>query len=58
MLYFKLISGIVLIAVFGWLLVRNSKRSTFLSALLSIDIILGLIAGLYLIFSSIALLIN
>jgi hypothetical protein len=57
MLYFKLVSGIALIAVFGWLLVRNSKRSTLLSALLSIDIILGLIAGLYLIFSSIALLI-
>ena len=45
--------GLVLIAVFGWLLVRNSKRWGFVQALFSLDIIVGIVAGIYLTFTSI-----
>ena len=51
--YIKLMFGIGFIAIFTWLLVRNSKRSGFIDALFSIDIILGLVAGFYLIFTSV-----
>ena len=54
--YIKLIFGIGFIIVFIWLLVRNSKRSGFINALFSIDIILGLVAGVYLIFTSVHIL--
>lgn len=45
----KLFSGIVLIIIFGWFLRKNIKRYGVGKALMSVDIILGLIAGLYLI---------
>lgn len=56
--YFKFIAGIVLTVVFLWILMRNSKRSGFIHALLRIDTILGVAAGLYLIISSFAFLIR
>lgn len=51
--YWKLIAGIALIITFGWFLRKNSKRYGMAKALISIDIILGLLAGLYLVISSV-----
>jgi hypothetical protein len=51
--YIKLILGIILILVFSWLLIRNLKRSGFMNALLRIDTIGGIIAGFYLVITSI-----
>ena len=51
--YSKLIAGIALIIVFTWLLKKHSKRYGFAKALFSIDIILGLMAGLFLCISAI-----
>ena len=50
--YMNLILGIVLTVTFIWLLVKNSKRTSFINALLRVDTILGMIAGMYLTFSS------
>ncbi len=50
--YTKLILGLVLTITFIWLLVKNSKRTSFINALLRVDTILGMIAGMYLTFSS------
>lgn len=46
--YFKLILGIGLTVTFIWILIRNSKRTNFIHALLRVDTILGVIAGIYL----------
>jgi hypothetical protein len=51
--YANLILGIILLVVFCWILRRNSKRTGLLHGLLRIDTLLGVSAGLYLIFSSI-----
>ena len=50
--YFKLIFGLALTATFIWLLLKNSKRTNFINALLRVDTILGLVAGVYLVFTS------
>ena len=50
--YFKLIFGLGLTATFIWLLLKNSKRTNFINALLRVDTILGLVAGVYLVFTS------
>lgn len=51
--YSKLIIGVALIIIYGWFLNKHTKRYGFAKALLSIDVMLGLIAGLYLIIASI-----
>jgi hypothetical protein len=51
--YMKLISGIVLLAVFTWILVRTSKRTGSLHMLTRMDTIVGVIAGLYLVITSV-----
>ena len=51
--YWKLIVGIVLVITFGWFLRKSSKRYGLAKALVSVDIILGLLAGLYLIITGI-----
>lgn len=51
--YMKLILGIGLLAIFTWLLIRNGKRSGFIHTLFRIDTILGIVAGLYLIITSV-----
>jgi hypothetical protein len=51
--YVKLILGIGLIAAFTWILVKNSKRSGFLHALIRIDTVVGMVAGIYLVFTSV-----
>lgn len=56
--YFKLISGIVVFAVFAWLAARNRDRRGVLFSLLQFDILLGLTAGVYLIIASTISLIN
>ena len=51
--YIQLMIGILLILIFSWLLVKNLKRKGFMNALLRIDTIGGIIAGFYLIITSI-----
>ena len=51
--YTRLILGIALLAIFTWLLIRNSKRSGFIHTLFRFDTIVGMVAGLYLIISSV-----
>ena len=51
--YTRLILGFALLAIFTWLLIRNSKRSGFIHTLFRFDTIVGIVAGLYLIISSV-----
>ena len=48
----KLVLGIIILAVFCFLLFRN-KRPGFLSKLFALEIILGIVAGLYLVVTSV-----
>ena len=50
--YMKLLLGIALLAAFTWILIRNSKRTGMLHSLIRVDMIAGVIAGLYLVFTS------
>lgn len=50
--YLKIIVGLALTATFIWLLLKNSKRTSFINALLRFDTVSGLIAGVYLVFTS------
>lgn len=50
--YMKLLLGIALLAAFTWILIRNSKRTGILHSLIRVDTIAGIIAGLYLVFTS------
>jgi hypothetical protein len=50
--YFKLFSGIVLLILFGWIFFKNRKRTGILHGLIRLDILVGVIAGFYLIFTS------
>ena len=52
MVFLKLILGIGLTVTFIWILVKNSKRTSFINALLRVDTILGVTAGAYLILTS------
>ena len=52
MLILKMVAGIILLGVFGWLLKKSSKRYGFLQAVFGLDILLGLAAGVYLIVAS------
>ena len=51
--YIKIIAGFALLIIFSWLLIKNSKRKGFMDALFQIDTILGIVAGLYLIITSV-----
>lgn len=51
--YMKLFVGIGILVVFCWILVRNSKRTGILHSLLRVDTIIGIVAGLYLVFTSV-----
>jgi hypothetical protein len=48
-----MVAGIVLVAVFSWLLIRNIKRYGARKALFSPDILIGIAAGMYLVITSI-----
>jgi|688.fasta_scaffold1396658_1 hypothetical protein len=50
--YVNLVAGVGLTATFIWLLLQNSKRISFINALLRVDTVFGLIAGVYLVFTS------
>jgi hypothetical protein len=52
--YLKLVSGIALLIIFSWLLVKNTKRKGFMNALFQIDTFIGIIAAIYLIVTSTA----
>lgn len=49
----QLISGIALLAIFTWLLIRNGRRKGFIHTLFRIDTIIGILAGLYLVATSV-----
>ena len=51
--YFTLILGIILIAGFSWILVRNSKRSGLINAFLRVDTAAILVIGIYLVFTAV-----
>jgi hypothetical protein len=50
--YINLMLGVVLLTAFTWIFIRNSKRSGLLHSYLRIETIAGMVAGLYLIFTS------
>ena len=52
--YFKLIAGVVLLIVFIWLFLRIKERKGFISKIFYLDIMIGIIASLYLIVTSVA----
>jgi hypothetical protein len=52
MTYFKLIAGIALFFIFIWFLQKSAKRYGSVKALLSFDIMMGILAGLYLVVTS------
>jgi len=51
--YLKLILGLAFLFTFAWILISNSKRSGFIHTLFRIDTIIGMVAGLYLTFTSV-----
>ena len=51
--YLKLVAGFGLLIAFGWLLVRNQNRKGIIHALFRLDTVIGIVAGLYLIITSI-----
>jgi hypothetical protein len=52
--YIKLFIGILIILVFLWLLKKNINRKGMINAMLQIDTIVGIIAGFYLVITSMA----
>ena len=50
--YMKLLLGIGLLVAFTWILIRNSKRTGMLHSLIRVDTKVGIIARLYLVFTS------
>lgn len=50
--YMKLFIGLALLAVFTWILIKNGRRSGFIHTLFRVDTIIGIVAGVYLIFTS------
>lgn len=51
--YLKLSLGIILLVAFVFVLQKNSKRKGFVNALSFPDTLLGIVAGLYLVITSI-----
>jgi hypothetical protein len=51
--YIKLIFGIGFIVIFTWILIKNRNRSGFIHTLFRIDTLAGMVAGFYLIFTSV-----
>ncbi|MBA4054110.1 MAG: hypothetical protein C0490_05305 [Marivirga sp.] len=51
--YMNLVLGVILMTVFIWLLYRNRNRSGFIQSWLAIETIVGIIAGVYLVFTSV-----
>jgi len=49
---FTLLLGIALLTGFTWILIRNSKRTGFIHTLFRFDTLVGLVASIYLIISS------
>lgn len=50
--YLKLFAGLGLLIVFGWLLIRNHHRRGFIHGLFRLDTVIGLVAGFYLVITS------
>lgn len=47
-----LLAGVGLLILCGWLLTKNIKRRGFINYLFRFDIIVGLVAGIYLVVAS------
>lgn len=56
--YIKLIIGAGLITGLGWIFIKNWKRKGFINALFRIDMIIGIIAGIYLVITAVNTLIS
>jgi len=56
--YLELTLGIILTVTYIWLILRRRKQSSLLESIFHFEILLGLIAGLYLIITSIYSLYN
>jgi hypothetical protein len=56
--YLELTLGIILTVTYIWLIMRRRKKSSLLESVFHFDIIIGMIAGLYLIITSIYSLYN
>ena len=50
--YIKLISGIIMLLIFTWLLIRNIKRKGAIHVLFRMDTAIGILAGAYLVITS------
>jgi len=51
--YLTLTLGIGLLAIYTWIFIKNRKRTGVIHTLFRIDTIVGLLAGLYLVLSSV-----
>jgi hypothetical protein len=51
--YVELTLGIILIVTYTWLVIRRRKKSSLFESVFHFDIIIGMIAGLYLVITSI-----
>lgn len=56
--YLELILGVALTGTYTWLVIRRGKKTSFFESLFHFDIMIGIIAGLYLIITSIYYLSN
>ena len=50
---FKLIAGFSLVAIFAWLIYRTRNAKGVLNNIFKFDMIVGIVAGIYLIVSSV-----
>lgn len=53
MKYLELALGIILTVTYTWLIIRRRNKSGFFDSIFHFDIMIGMIAGLYLIVTSI-----
>jgi inner membrane protein involved in colicin E2 resistance len=49
----KLIAGLSLLGIFGWLLLRNAEKKGFINSWLRLETVTGILVGLYLIITSV-----
>ncbi len=56
--YIKLLLGIALLVAFTWILIRNSKRTGILHSLFRIETVVGITAGVYLVFTAVLSLVH
>lgn len=50
MKYLELTLGLILTVTYTWLVIRRRKKSSFIESIFHFDVMIGMIAGLYLLF--------